>query len=69
MKSEPKIKIRLKASVAPTWDGISYAFGCGDVVDVPEGLAKDLCRGNVNAELVEEPKKSATAKQPDKIKR
>lgn len=59
----------MKASMAPMWEGKSYSFGCGDVVEVPEGLAKDLCRSGVNAELVEEPKTKATAKHPDKIQR
>lgn len=69
MKPENKVKIKMKASMAPIYDGNSYAFACGDVVEVPEGLAKDLCRGGINAELVGEKKANTDAKQPDKIKR
>jgi len=68
MAKDKIVKIKLKASVSPVWDGNSYSFACGDVADVPEGLAKDLCRGGLNAELVKG-KQTASAKQSDKTTR
>ncbi len=66
-----KVKIKVNRSVAGNWNGDGFAFGAGSIQEVDEELAKDLCRGNVNASLVleKESKKTATAKTPEKITR
>lgn len=66
MAEQKLVKIKLLRSVSGYWEGEGFSFGAGAEVEVPSGLALDLCREGGNAILAEPAKPNAAAKQPNK---
>jgi hypothetical protein len=64
----PKVKIRLLQGYSGSLDG-HYETRAGDVIEVEEGTAKDLCEradGQHRAEYVREPKKQSRKRTSQK---
>lgn len=61
------MKVKMRDQLQGTRNGVRWPAP-GEVVDLPDGEAADLCAQNVAEPVVEEPRK-ATAKKPETRKK